>query len=181
MNERDMIVLFSLVTVLLTVMLGFQTRSVLLPILMMSTILLSYFATLGFGWWIFKHLLGLEAISYRLPVYTFVFMVALGIDYNIMLVSRIREEARSLPWREAVGCGVALTGGVISSAGLILAATFAVLMTQPLQELFLFGFTMAMGILLDTFLIRGIFLPAILILTHKKDKLKVYSETEVKI
>ncbi|MBS4219688.1 MMPL family transporter [Bacillus sp. FJAT-49711] len=167
MNERDIIMLFSLVTILLTLVLGFQTQSVLMPILMMSTILLSYFSTLGFGWWIFHHLMGFEAISYRLPVYTFVFMVALGIDYNIMLVSRIREEAQRLPWKEAVGKGVALTGGVISSAGLILAATFAVLMTQPLQELFLFGFTMAMGILLDTFLIRGIFLPSILILTHR--------------
>lgn len=170
MNDRDMILLFSIVTVLLTIMLGFQTKSVLMPILMMGTILLSYFASMGFGWWIFEHLMGYEAISYRLPVYTFVFMVALGIDYNIMLVSRIREEATKHPWKEAVGKGVALTGGVISSAGLILAATFAVLMTQPLQELFLFGFTMAMGILLDTFLIRGVFLPSILILTHREKK-----------
>src|SRR5690625_923404 len=168
MNQRDMIVLFSLVTVLLTLVIGFQTKSVLMPILMMSTILLSYFATLGFGWGIFKYVMGYEAISYRLPVYTFVFMVALGIDYNIMLVSRIRELAKTLPWREAVGEGIAVTGGVISSAGIILAATFAVLMTQPLQELFLFGFTMAMGIILDTFLIRGILLPSLLILTHKK-------------
>lgn len=168
MNKRDMIVLFSLVTVLLTLVIGFQTKSVLMPILMMSTILISYFATLGFGWWIFKHFMGYEAISYRLPVYTFVFMVALGIDYNIMLVSRIREKAKELPWKKAVGDGIALTGGVISSAGLILAATFAVLMTQPLQELFLFGFTMAMGILLDTFLIRGILFPSLLLLTHKK-------------
>lgn len=170
MNNRDMIVLFSLVTILLTVILGFQTHSVWMPILMMATILLSYFASLGFSWWIFKHGMGYDAISYRLPVYTFVFMVALGIDYNIMLVSRIREEAQKLPWKEAVGKGVALTGGVISSAGLILAATFAVLMTQPLQELFLFGFTMALGILLDTFLIRGIFLPAILMLKRTKNK-----------
>ncbi|MBO0995060.1 MMPL family transporter [Bacillus sp. SD088] len=170
MNQRDMIVLFSLVTILLTVILGFQTKSVLMPILMMGTILLSYFASLGFSWWIFKHGLGYDAISYRLPVYTFVFMVALGIDYNIMLVSRIREEALKLPWKDAVAKGVSVTGGVISSAGLILAATFAVLMTQPLQELFLFGFTMALGILLDTFLIRGIFLPSILILTHGKNK-----------
>lgn len=167
MNTRDMIILFSLVTVLLTLVIGFQTRSVLMPVLMMSTILLSYFATLGFSWGIFKYFMDYEAISYRLPVYTFVFMVALGIDYNIMLVSRIREKAKELPWRQAVGEGVALTGGVISSAGIILAATFAVLMTQPLQELFLFGFTMAMGILLDTFLIRGILLPALLVLMHK--------------
>jgi len=171
MNQRDMIVLFTLVTVFLTIVLGFQTRSVLLPILMMGTIILSYVASLGFGWWLFEHLFKYDAISYRLPVYTFVFMVALGIDYNIMLVSRIREHAREgLEWKEAVGQGVALTGGVISSAGLILAATFSVLMTQPLQELFLFGFIMAMGILLDTFIIRGFFLPSILILTHKKKK-----------
>ncbi|MBS4196988.1 MMPL family transporter [Lederbergia citri] len=178
MNQRDMIVLFSLVTILLTFILGFQTKSVVMPILMMATILLSYFSTLGFGWWIFHHVMDFDAISYRLPVYTFVFMVALGIDYNIMLVSRIREESQSLPWKEAVGKGVALTGGVISSAGLILAATFAVLMTQPLQELFLFGFTMAMGILLDTFLIRGIFLPSILILTHKDKKQEINIDVE---
>src|SRR5690625_7288808 len=92
MNKRDMIVLFSLVIVLLTVVLGIQTRSILLPILMMFTILLSYTASLGFGWFIFEKIMGYDAISYRLPVYTFVFMVALGIDYNIILVSRIREK-----------------------------------------------------------------------------------------
>jgi len=168
MNQRDMLILFSLVTVLITVMLGFQTRSVLMPILMMATILLSYVATLGFGWIIFHDLLGYDSISYRLPVYTFVFMVALGVDYNIMLVSRIKEEAQKFSWREAVGNGVALTGGVISSAGIILAATFSVLMTQPLQELFLFGVTMALGVLMDTFLVRGMLLPSILILVNKK-------------
>lgn len=169
MNKRDMIVLFSLVIVLLTIVLGIQTKSFLLPILMMFTILLSYTASLGFGWFIFEKILGYDAISYRLPVYTFVFMVALGIDYNIILVSRIRELAETLSWRKAVGEGVALTGGVISSAGLILAATFGVLMTQPLQELFLFGFTMTLGILLTTFLIATVFLPAVLILTNKSN------------
>lgn len=167
MNKRDMIVLFSFVIMLLTIVLGIQTRSILLPILMMCTILLSYTASLGFGWFIFEKIMGYEAISYRLPIYTFVFMVALGIDYNIILVSRIREKAKELPWREAVGEGLALTGGVISSAGLILAATFGVLMTQPLQELFLFGFTMTLGILLTTFLIAAVFLPSMLILTNK--------------
>lgn len=134
---------------------------------MVGTILLSYAATIGFGWLIFKYLLGYESISYRMPVYTFVFLVALGVDYNIMLISRINEKAKKMRWNEAVEQGVRLTGGVISSAGLILAATFAVLMSQPIQELFLFGFTMAFGILLDTFIIRGFFMPAILILTHR--------------
>ncbi len=167
MNKRDMIVLFSLVTVLLTLMLGFQTKSVLLPLLMMGTIILSYVASLGFGWFIFNTFFDFDAISYRLPVYTFVFMVALGIDYNIMLVSRIKELAKTMPWKQAVGEGVSLTGGVISSAGLILAATFSVLITQPLQELFLFGSIMALGILLDTFIIRGFLLPSLLIVTRR--------------
>ncbi|MFD3450272.1 MMPL family transporter [Microbacteriaceae bacterium 4G12] len=175
MNTRDTIVLFSLVTLFIMIMLGLQTRSIVLSIVMVSTILLSYAGTLGFGWFIFQSILGYDAISYRLPVYTFVFMVALGVDYNIMLVSRIKEEASKLPWREAVGRGVALTGGVISSAGVILAATFAVLMTQPLQELFLFGVTMALGIMLDTFLVRGLLLPSLMILLSKgrSDTLKV--------
>ena len=168
MNKRDIIVLFSLVIVLVSIVLAFQTRSILLPVLMVGTILLSYLATLGFSWTIFHYLLDYESIGYRLPVYTFVFMVALGIDYNIMLVSRIREIAKDKPWKEAVAEGVTMTGGVISSAGLILAATFAVLMTQPMEELFLFGFAMAFGILLDTFIIRGFLFPSILIWTHRK-------------
>src|SRR5690625_7944366 len=98
----------------------------------MVTIILSYVATLCFGLWIFEHLFGYDAISYRLPVYTFVFMVALGIDYNIMLVSRIKENSVHLPWKEAVGRGISLTGGVISSAGLILSASFSVFVTLRL-------------------------------------------------
>lgn len=170
MNDRDTIVLFAAVTILLIIVLVFQTKSIILPFLMMGTILLSYFASMGFSWWIFQYIFNLDAISYRLPVYTFIFMVALGIDYNIMLVSRIREEAEKDPWKEAVARGVQLTGGVISSAGIILAATFSVLMTQPLQELFLFGFTMGIGILLDTFIIRGVFMPSLLILLFQKNK-----------
>ena len=166
MNNRDMLLLFPLVIILLTIVLGFQTKSVGMPLLMMGTIVLSYAATLGFGWLIFHNFMDYDAISYRLPVYTFVFMVALGIDYNIMLVSRIKELAESVSWKEAIRQGITKTGGVISSAGVILAATFSVLTTQPIQELFLFGFVMAMGILLDTFIIRGFFLPAILTMTH---------------
>ncbi|WP_409344002.1 MMPL family transporter [Paenibacillus sp. MBLB4367] len=162
MNERDTIVIFALIALFITLMLLLQTRSIKLSLLMIATILLSYTATMGLGWLIFHYGLGYDSISYRLPVYTFVFLVALGVDYNIILVSRIREEAKRVEWKEAVRRGVALTGGVISSAGLILAATFCVLITQPLQELFLFGLTMALGILMDTFLVRGMLLPAIM-------------------
>ncbi|MUV36391.1 putative membrane protein [Lentibacillus sp. JNUCC-1] len=168
MNERDTIVLFAIVIVLIVLVLAFQTRSLLMAGLMVGTILLSFGATLGFSWWMFEHLMGYDSISYRLPVYTFVFMVALGVDYNIMLVSRIREYAKTKVWKDAVEEGVKMTGGVISSAGLILAATFAVLMSQPIQELFLFGFAMAFGILLDTFIVRGFLMPSLLNLTHRE-------------
>lgn len=170
MNKRDTILVFSLIVVLITVMLILQTRKLWMAMLMISTILLSYTATVGLGWLIFHGFLGYEAISYRIPVYTFVFLVALGVDYNIMLVSRIREEARRNEWKEAIRQGLAHTGGVISSAGLILAATFAVLITQPMQELFLFGFMMAIGILLDTFLVRGVLLPSLFALVPVKSK-----------
>jgi RND superfamily putative drug exporter len=166
MNTRDTLIVFPLITLLITIMLLLQTRSIKLAFVMISTILLSYAATLGLGWSIFHYGLGYEAISYRLPLYTFVFLVALGVDYNIILVSRVKEESQKHEWKEAIRRGVALTGGVISSAGIILAATFSVLITQPLQELFLFGLTMAMGVLIDTFLVRGMLLPAILILTN---------------
>jgi len=165
MNQRDTTVLFTLITLCIAVMLAFQARSLRMAATMILTMLLSYAGTMGLGWFIFRDILGYDAVSYRLPVYTFVFLIALGVDYNIMLVSRVREEARNHEWRTAVKRGVSLTGGVISSAGVILAATFCVLITQPLQELFLFGILMAMGILIDTFLVRGMLLPAILTLT----------------
>jgi len=175
MNMRDTMLTFILISILIAIILIFQARSVWLSLLMITTILLSYAATLGFGWLIFHNLLGYDAISYRIPVYTFVFLVALGVDYNIMLMSRIQEEAKKYEWKEAIRRGVTHTGGVISSAGIILAATFAVLITQPMQELFLFGITMTFGILLDTFLVRGILLPSILVLIGKKEKNNIRS------
>lgn len=163
LNQKDTIVTFSLISLFILIMLAYHSRSIMIALTMIITMLLSYSATLGLGWMIFHYILGYDSISYRLPVYTFVFLIALGVDYNIMLVSRIKEEAQKYEWKEAVPRGVALTGGVISSAGIILAATFGVLITQPLQELFLFGLTMTMGILIDTFLVRGMLLPSILI------------------
>lgn len=164
MNKRDTIVIFSVISLCILLMLAWQTRSLKLSLAMIGTILLSFAAAIGLSWAVFRGILGYGQISYRIPMYTFVFMVALGVDYNIMLVSRIREEAERHPWAEAIRRGVASTGGVISSAGLILAATFGVLMTQPMQELFLFGFAMAAGILIDTFVVRGMLLPSLLTL-----------------
>jgi len=173
MNARDTWVLFTGISLLILIMLTAQTRSLKMASLMLLTILLSFAATLGLIWAVFHDLLGFGTFSYRMPVYTFVFMVALGVDYNIMLVSRIKEEARRRPWREAVSRGVASTGRVISSAGLILAATFGVLITQPMQELYLFGFAMAAGILIDTFLVRGMLLPSVLALAFGDKKARI--------
>jgi putative drug exporter of the RND superfamily len=162
-NERDTLVVVTLTTIVITILLALQTKSLIAPIYMMATIILSYFTALGAGSFIFGQYFGYSEISYRIPLYTFIFLVALGVDYNIMLVSRIKEEARTRPIKEAISLGLAHTGGVISSAGLILAATFAVLITQPIMELFMFGFTVAIGVLFDTFLIRTILVPAIMV------------------
>lgn len=166
-NERDTFLTIGLVLALITIMLIFQSRSIVAALYMISTILLSYGAALGLGWFIFHVLFGYDAMSYRLPLYTFVFLVALGVDYNIMVISRIREELKQHDLREAVRRGMTFTGGVISSAGFILAATFGVLMTQPLLELFMFGFIVAMGVLIDTFIVRGMLVPALVLLFGK--------------
>jgi putative drug exporter of the RND superfamily len=162
-NDRDTGAVVILTTLVIMVLLGLQTKSLIAPVYMMATIILSYFTALGAGFFIFDQFFGYSEISYRIPLYTFIFLVALGVDYNIMLISRIKEEARKHPIKEAISLGLSHTGGVISSAGLILAATFAVLITQPIMELFMFGFTVAIGVLIDTFLIRTILVPAIMV------------------
>lgn len=170
-NNRDVILIVVLETILIFIMLIFLTKSFKMPIYMMGTILVSFLAALGLGMFLTDLFFDIGTISNRVPLYSFVFLVALGIDYNIMLISRFQEERRKHSVKKAVEIAVANTGGVISSAGLILAATFAVLMTQPIQLLFVFGFIVAVGILLDTFLIRGVLLPGLIVLLEK-DKLE---------
>ncbi|QKG85545.1 MMPL family transporter [Kroppenstedtia pulmonis] len=167
LNNRDTKWVILFVTLLITILLGLQTRSLVAPLYMIATILLSYGAAMGLSTFIFENILNLAEMSYRIPLYTFVFLVALGVDYNIMVVSRIREENIRIGLKEAVTHGVSMTGNVISSAGIILAATFGVLMTQPILELFMFGFTVALGILMDTFLVRGLLLPSLIVLLKK--------------
>lgn len=176
-NNRDVIVIVALETILIFGLLIVLTKSIKMPMYMMGTILISFFAALGLGTFLSNLFFGIDTISDRVPLYAFVFLVALGIDYNIMLVSRFQEERANHNVKEAVEIAVTNTGGVISSAGLILAATFAVLMTQPIQLLFIFGFIVAVGILLDTFLIRGILLPGLIVLLEKDKKGKKVSGT----
>ncbi|TQE90311.1 MMPL family transporter [Ureibacillus terrenus] len=168
-NKRDIKVIFSLETLLIFGLLIFLTRSVKMPIYMMATILISYASALGLGLFLLDHLFGYDAVSTRAPVYAFIFLVALGIDYNIIMVSRFLEERKYETVKNALEIAVRNTGGVISSAGVILAATFAALTTMPVIDLFVFGFMVAVGILIDTFLVRGMLLPT-LILFFEKDK-----------
>lgn len=167
-NNRDLVVIVILETLMILILLIVMTQSVRIPLYMVGTILVSFLAALGLGMFLTQTLFGIDSISNRVPIYSFVFLVALGIDYNIILISRFLEERRKYPLAKAVEISVASTGGVISSAGIILAATFAVLMTQPVEVLFVFGFIVAVGILMDTFIIRGFLMPALLVLLEKK-------------
>ncbi|MDN7246227.1 MMPL family transporter [Planococcus shenhongbingii] len=167
-NNQDIYKIVILETLLILVLLFALTRSWKMPIYMMATILFSYLSALGLGIFLIDVLFGFEAISTRVPVYAFVFLVALGIDYNIILISRFMEERRAHKVKDALEIAISHTGGVISSAGIILAATFAALTTMPIADLFIFGFMVSIGILIDTFLVRGMLLPA-LILFFEKD------------
>lgn len=170
-NNRDIWVIVILETLLILVLLLIMTKSLRMSTYMMATILISFLSALGLGIFLVDIFFGYDAISTRVPIYAFIFLVALGIDYNIILVSRFLEERKSRKVKDALEVAIRNTGGVISSAGLILAATFAALMTMPIADLFVFGFIVAIGILLDTFLVRGMLLPA-LILFFEKDKSK---------
>jgi putative drug exporter of the RND superfamily len=168
-NSKDIFTIVALETLLILILLFALTRSIKMSIYMMATILLSYVSALGLGIFLVDVLFGYEAVSTRVPVYAFIFLVALGIDYNIILASRFIEERKKHLVKDALEVAIRNTGGVISSAGIILAATFAALTTMPIADLFVFGFIVAVGILIDTFLVRGMLLPA-LILYFEKDK-----------
>lgn len=174
-NNGDIIKIVILETLLILALLFVMTRSLKMPIYMMATILISFVSSVGAGIFLVDVFFGYDAVSTRVPVYAFIFLVALGIDYNIILVSRFLEERKSRKVKEALEIAIRNTGGVISSAGIILAATFAALMTMPITDLFIFGFIVAIGIIIDTFLVRGMLLPS-LILFFEKDKNQVLKE-----
>lgn len=159
--DRDTLVIMIAVLLLVAAVLGLLLRSALAPLYLVGTLLLSFVATLGVTTFVTVTMLGDAGIGNRVTAYIFIFLVALGVDYNIFIMSRYREEVQSHAPVDALRIAITRTGGVVSSAGLILAATFAVLMTQPIRELFQFGFAMAFGILLDTFVIRPLLVPAI--------------------
>src|SRR5690606_20017804 len=158
---RDFTVVAVAMTVLIFAVLGLLLRALLAPLVLLATTALSLLAALGatiLTWVVIGEHAG---TNNRVLLYSLIFLVALGVDYNILLASRIREEMTRHGFVDGIRVALTRTGGVITSAGLILAGTFAVLMTQPLNSLLQFGFAMAVGLLLDTFLIRGALVPAL--------------------
>lgn len=165
--DRDTRVIIPVVIGLIALLLLMYLRSLVAMVYLILTVVLSYFSALGLGWIVIHDIMGTTAIQGLIPLYAFVFLVALGEDYNIFLISSIWRKRKEMPLKDAIREGVTETGGVITSAGLILAGTFAVLATLPIQVLVQFGIVAAIGVLLDTFLVRPFLVPAITMLLGK--------------
>jgi RND superfamily putative drug exporter len=155
-----LIVVFAVLVLLL--------RAVIGPLVLIGTVVLSYAASLGVAYFFYDVVFGFPGSDPSLPLFAFVFLVALGVDYNIFLAARAREETFTFGTRRGILRALAVTGGVITSAGIVLAGTFAVLGALPLVFLAEIGFVVAFGVLLDTFLVRSVLVPAITILIGPK-------------
>uniref|UniRef100_UPI00281268BE MMPL family transporter n=1 Tax=Microbacterium sp. TaxID=51671 RepID=UPI00281268BE len=158
-RDRNLIVPIVLGVILVILML--LLRSVLAPILLTLTTVLSFGTAMGVAALVFNNVLGFPGADPAVPLYGFVFLVALGIDYNIFLMSRVREESLAHGTREGILRGLRLTGGIITSAGLVLAATFTALSVIPVLFLVQIAFIVAFGVLLDTFIVRSLLVPAL--------------------
>jgi putative drug exporter of the RND superfamily len=160
-SSRDRLVIFPIVLALVLLALGLLLRSVVAPLILVATVVATYLASVGASWWIFTRIFGFSALDDSAPLFAFVFLVALGVDYNIFLVTRAREESRLHGSRQGMLRGLAATGGVITSAGILLAAVFAVLGVLPLVVLAQIGVIICVGVLLDTLVVRTLLVPAI--------------------
>ena len=138
-------------------------RALVAPALLVATVVVSYLAALGASSVIFTKLFGFAGTDPSFPLLAFLFLVALGVDYNIFLMARVREETPRHGTREGMLRGLAVTGGVITSAGIVLAGTFLVLGVLPLVALTEIGFVVALGVLLDTTLVRSVLVPALVL------------------
>ncbi|TDD69569.1 MMPL family transporter [Actinomadura rubrisoli] len=160
-SDRDNKVIIPIVLSVVLLILILLLRALVAPLLMMATVVLSFLASLGACALIFQHGFGFEGTDTGFPLLAFIFLVALGVDYNIFLMHRVREESEALGTRRGIQRGLTVTGGVITSAGLVLAATFAALATLPLVSMAEMGFVVAFGVLLDTLIVRSLLLPAL--------------------
>jgi len=160
-SERDRNVIIPVVLLVIAVILALLLRTLVAPVLLIATVVLSFAATLGLCALLFTYVFGFAGSDPSFPLFAFVFLVALGIDYNIFLMSRVREEATRHGSRAGVLRGLVVTGGVITSAGVVLAATFSALAVLPLVVLIELGVAVAVGVLLDTVVVRSLLVPAL--------------------
>jgi putative drug exporter of the RND superfamily len=159
-NERDRAVIIPVVLAVITAVLALLLRSLVAPLLLTVTVVLSFAATLGIAALAFNQLFDFPGSDPGVVLIGFVFLIALGVDYNIFLMSRAREESLAVGTRRGILHALAVTGGVITSAGLVLAATFGALVVLPLLILTQVAFIVAFGVLLDTFVVRSLVVPA---------------------
>lgn len=160
-TKRDQNIIIPVLLTVIAVLLFIYLNSIVATAYLLGTVVFSYLSALGLGWIVLHYGFGVEEIQGLIPLYAFVFLVVLGEDYNIFLVSSIWRKRKTMPLKQAIADSVGETGSVISSAGLILAGTFSVLAVMPLQVLVHFGAITAIGILLDTFIVRPLLVPAI--------------------
>ena len=166
--SRDRLVVLPLIGTLVLGALVLLLRSLVAPVLLVATVLATYLGSLGIAWWVFTGPLGFSALDVGVPLLAFLFLVALGVDYNIFLVARAREEAAAHGAREGMLRALTATGGVITSAGILLAAVFAVLGVLPLVVLAQLGLVICIGVLLDTLLVRTVVVPALGVLLGER-------------
>ncbi|CAM2876468.1 MMPL family transporter [Prescottella defluvii] len=162
-STRDRTVIIPVVILVVFAILALLLRALLAPLILMATVVLSFAATLGVSSLVFDHLLGFPGADPVVPLFAFVFLVALGIDYNIFLMTRVREESIRFGTRRGTLRALTVTGGVITSAGVVLAATFSALAVIPLLFLAQLAFIVAFGVLLDALLVRSLLVPALTI------------------
>ncbi len=160
-SSADNRLIIPVVLLVVFVILMMLLRALVAPLVLIATVVLSFSAALGLSALLFKHVFGFAGADSSLPLFVFVFLVALGIDYNIFLMTRVHEEARVLGTRRGALVGLAATGGVITSAGLVLAGTFAVLATLPVVAFAEIGVAVALGVLLDTIVVRAVLVTAL--------------------
>lgn len=160
-SQRDNLVIIPTILVVIFIILSLLLRSLLAPFMLVATVVVSFAATLGVSHLVFEYVFGFPGSDPAFPLFTFVFLVGLGIDYNIFLMTRVREETKKIGTRAGILKGLTATGGVITSAGIVLAATFAVLGVLPLVLLAQIGFAVAFGVLLDAIIVRALLVPAL--------------------
>ncbi|HBC4100796.1 MMPL family transporter [Corynebacterium striatum] len=166
--ERDRKVIFPLVLALIFGALVIMLRSFVAPVIMVASVLLTNVAAIGLGWWISHYMLGFDRFASNTPLFAFVFLVALGIDYTIFLITRAREDAGEIGTRRGILTALSATGGVITSAGILLAAVFAALGVLPLVVLAQLGITVFIGVLLDTLIVRTVLVPSVVQILGEK-------------